>query len=240
MIEGRPVHHRGLDRLVERQMRNWELARSQQRETSQPSAPRMPAFITISRTVAAGGEEIARRLAERLELPLFDRELLRFMAQDDDVRARIYASMDERDMGWFEEVFRSVAQTEFRKNDYLHRLSDVVLRLARQAPAIFLGRAADLILPRGHGLRVGLVAPLETRVRRYAEKAGITASEARESVERIDNERTAWVRRHFNVDLASPERHDLIINTDGFSAEHATDLIVQAWEMKARDEPDGH
>ena len=90
-------HNVGIDRLVERQMRNWELAKSQPLTSGHPESE-MNDFITVSQAVGSGGGAIAQQLADRLGWPLFDKDLLLAMARDDAVRARIYASMDERDL----------------------------------------------------------------------------------------------------------------------------------------------
>jgi hypothetical protein len=90
----RPIpagQHPDLGKLVERQMRNWELSRAQ-RPVPQPAAPprQVEDFVTISRLVEAGGQEVAHELGQRLGWPVFDREILQAMAHDDAVRARLY------------------------------------------------------------------------------------------------------------------------------------------------------
>ena len=72
-----------------------------------------------------------------------------------------------------------------------------VLALARQGPAIFLGRAADLILPHDRGLRVRLLAPEETRVSEHARQGGCDEDAARTSIGTVEQERTDFIRHHF-------------------------------------------
>ncbi|RMF79739.1 MAG: hypothetical protein D6744_08860, partial [Planctomycetota bacterium] len=93
-----------IDRLIEKQIRNWEIARAQRRQTptEDDSGQAVAPFVTISRMVGSGGTEIARRLGERLGWPVFDKDLLQKMAGDDRVRVRIYEAMDERDVGWID------------------------------------------------------------------------------------------------------------------------------------------
>ena len=89
-------------RAVERQLSNWEIARRQR--LAHPGERRVEAtdFICISRMVGLDGREIAQPVAERLGWPLFDREVLDWMAGDDEVRRQIYRAMDERDFKWWE------------------------------------------------------------------------------------------------------------------------------------------
>jgi len=223
-----------LSKAVERQMRNWELSRAQRLEVPPPKRADVEDFITVSRPVGTGGIEVTTLLAERLGWPLFGREILDAMAGDDRLRRQIYESMDERDLGWFEDAFRSLTQADFVKNDYFHKLCEAVLSLARQGHGVFLGRAADLILPRGKGLRVGLMAPMDYRVERIARIEGIDKDKARGEIERRQDERYAFVRNRFHVDPADPTRFDLVINTARFSSEQVVEMILDARERLGR------
>jgi cytidylate kinase len=225
-----------IGKLVEKQMRNWELARAQ-RVVPQPGAAAMPAvqdFVTISRSVASGGTELAAHLGARLGWPVFDREILQAMAGDDQVRARLYEQMDERDQSWLGGALQWVMQGELPKDDYFYRLTETVLALARQGPAIFLGRAADLILPRDHGLRVRITAPLEQRIRRFGAENEVPEHIARAEVERIDQQRAGFRRHHFGPRANDEAQHDLVVNLDRFTLAQAVDLIVAALHARRK------
>lgn len=216
--------------VVERQLRNWEIGRSQRQADETGAARSVEDFIAISREVGLDDSAVPALLAERFGWPVFDRELLHHMAGDDAVRRQIYASMDERDLGWMEESLRSLMHAEFVRNDYFHRLAETVLTLARQGRAIFVGRGADLILPRDYGLRVRLTASPEHRARRLASQQGLNIDDARRALARIRADRDEFIRHHFRVDPADPARFDLCINAERFTPQHALELILSAAE----------
>jgi cytidylate kinase len=229
-----PSMNPGITKLVEKQMRNWEIARRQRPVEERPPQKEVEGFIAISRAVGAGGAagaDVANTLGRRLGWPVFNKEILQAMAKDDPTRERLYNSMDERDLGWMEESLRSLMQGVFKKNDYFHRLTETVLALARQGPAVFLGRAADQILPKNRGFRVRLMASPERCIESYAEHHSLGIEQAREEVERIEQERAEFVHRHFRIEASEPSRHDLIINLDYFSAEQAVELILSARKL---------
>lgn len=215
---------------VERQMRNWELSRLQRlaAEKTPEKRDEVAEFVTISRRVGSTGGLISQMLGKRLGWPVFDREILQHMAGDDDVRTRLYEKMDERDTSWIESALRWLLQGEFRKEDYFVRLSETVLALARQGPAIFLGRGADLVLPRERGLRVRLIASEETRVAAYAQQHGLDEKAARAEMRRIDADREIFIRNHFDIDPDEPTRFDMLLNLDRFSTEDVLELIATA------------
>lgn len=233
MADMRTSNHPGLARVIEKQMRNWEIARAQRLERSAAPPEEVVEFLTIANIVGAGGKEAASTVSEKLGWPLFDRQILTAMAGDDELRGRLYESMDERDLGWFENVFRSMMEEEFRKNDYFHRLTETVLFIARQGPAIFVGRSADLILPKNRGLRVKIIASLDRCVANFADRNGVTIEQARSEVARIENGRRDFIRHHFHIDGHDPTRFDLLLNVERLTTSQAVGIILAA--MKLRD-----
>lgn len=222
-----------MEQLVERQLRCWEIGRHQHYETAETAGAVRP-FVTISNAVGAGGREIADALATRLGWPVFDRNLLNAMAGNDEWRARIYQSLDERDMGWIEQTMRFLLDQRFVRNDYFRILARTVLSLARESSAIFLGRFADLLLPRHVGLRVKIMAPADLCVANFARRMGTDLHDAERSVQRIEQEREAFVAQHFPGMGGDRRRFDLLINSEHFVTGEAVDLIFKAMECRSR------
>jgi cytidylate kinase len=219
-------------KLVEKQMRNWELARQQHVEIQRDrEAKQVRDFVTISREIASGGAALARKLGQRLAWPVFDREILQHMAGDDHVRTRLYEKLDERDTNWIDSVLNWLIQGEFRIDDYFHRLSETILALTRQGPAIFLGRGIDLILPQDRGLRVRLLAPEQDRIAEYASRCQCDERTARAKLERIERERAEFLRSHFGKVDGDLTRFDLTLNLGRVSHDNAVELIVKALQL---------
>ncbi|MFH1746666.1 MAG: cytidylate kinase-like family protein [Planctomycetota bacterium] len=224
-----PTQRPDIARVVEKQMRMWELARAQRPGPEQTRPTRqVEEFVTISRQVGAGGHDVASRLATRLDWPVFDREILQAMAGDDQVRTRLYESLDERDRSWLEDALRWALQKEFRKDDYFRHLGKTILTVARQGHAIFLGRGADLMLPRERGLRVHLFAPQEVCVQRFAQRHNLDEAQARTDSARLQRDRTDFLRRYFGNATVLPERHDIVLNTATLEIDHVVELIMTA------------
>jgi cytidylate kinase len=214
-------------------MRNWEIARRQHVEIDE-GRPQTPVadFVAVSQAVGSAGGQVARQLAERLGWPLFDKEILQHMAGDDQVRTRLYEKMDERDTNWLESMLRNLLQGDYRKEDYLYRLGEAVLALARQGPAIFLGRGADLVLPRDRGLRVRFLAPHEDRVAAYAEQNQCDREAARTEIARAEREREEFFRRCFGQPKVNPTRFDLMINLGRMSHDEAVEVALAILRLR--------
>ena len=222
----------GTDKIVERQMRNWELARRRREASAQKQRREVEDFLCVSRMAGLEDSSVAGRLGERLDWPVFDREILDVMAGDDELRQRVYRFMDERDLGWWEDALRPLLEPEFARNDYFHQLCRTVLSLARQGHGIFVGRGADRILPQKEGFRVRLVAPRELRIERYAERHGVGRDGARRELQRREKERADFLRHHFGVDADDPTRSDLVVNIGRLSEDQAVEVILAARRIR--------
>lgn len=226
-------------RLVEKQMRNWEIGRSQRPLGRESQATReVEDFVTISREAGAGGTKVARLLGERLDWPVFDREILHVMAGDDRIRERLYESLDERDTTWLDDAVRWIVRGEFPIDDYFHRLTETVLSLARQGRSVFLGRAGDLILPPNRGLRIQVVAPSEYCIREIARRESVSESHARRLKGLIDNDRREFVRRHFKVEADRETRFDVALGMGRLTAAAAVDVILSAMTARNMEIPE--
>lgn len=232
MTQALHSHSRQIDAMIERQIRNWEIAGRQKIETAAPVVRPVEEFVALSRNAGLAVDDITDALRTRLGWPVFDRELLQAMSGNDAVRQRLYAAMEERDLSWLEECLRGIgAEGPTARNDYFHRVREAVLALARRGHAIFVGRAVDLILPKQVGLRVRLTASHDYCVRQYAAQAGISTAAAEQEIEATERERAKFVHNHFGVEATDPTRYDLIINMERFTTKQTVDIILAALKL---------
>jgi len=227
--------HAASAKHLDRQMRSWEAARQSRNSIPQEKRHEVEDFVYLSREVGAGGRDVAAELGRRLDWPVFDQELLRLMAGDDQIRERLYASMDERDVGWFEDALRAWTNPALARNDYFHRLTETILTLARQAHAIFLGRGAGLLLPREIGVRVRIIAPASMRLTRFARVTHRPPDEAKEELDRIERERGDFVWSHFHKNVEDPLLYDLTVNMAVLTPAQAAEAILACRREQAKE-----
>ena len=94
---------------------------------------------------------------------------------------------------------------------------------------VIIGRGGQIVL-RGQPdvLHVRLIAPLEVRIQRHAERAGLSLEAAREAVLKRDAASVDFVRRYYRVDPADSSLYDLVCNTARLTAADAAGLIIDA------------
>jgi cytidylate kinase len=197
---------RSLDALIERQVHQWQAARKAAERRARPC-------ISISRQPGTGGEDLGRRLAERLGYGYFEREIVDAIAKKTGVAEHLVASLDERLRSQVEryvvDAFRRQALTE---SVYLRALATVVSTLTEGGGAVIVGRGANFVAAPERTLRVLLVAPAAFRAQRAARAHELSAEAALEAVEKGDAERRAFIRHHFGVDQLDPTLHDIALN----------------------------
>lgn len=224
-------------RIVERQMRNWELSRHQgATECGQPTEI-VQFYIAVSREVGSEGEEVADRLASCLDWPKYDREILKYMAEDEEVRRRLYESLDERQRNWLQQLidmFEPMGIEASRMRDeYFHRMTQAVIAIAQHQHAIFVGRGVNFLLPPSRGLSVRIVAPLKYRTKRLMEAEGLSERDARRRLYEVEARRAEFLVTHFGQRPYDPRRYDMVLNAGTTSVADMTYLVREAAQRKA-------
>jgi cytidylate kinase len=190
-------------------------------------------YLIISREKGAGGNTVARLVGRRLGWQVFNNEIVDEIAQKAHVRRQLIESLDERDRAMIEDAIGQLLNPqEIGTSDYLVYLKQIVLTLGHHGDVIIVGHGARFILPSQFGLSVRMVAPIEARIQRIADKARLSLDAARVEVERIDRERVKLIRRHFGHNVTDPLSHDLIINTAAINVEAAAVIVIKALERK--------
>jgi len=190
-------------------------------------------YVLISRQRGAGGNTVAQSVGKRLGWQVFNNEIVDEIAEKAHVRRQIIESLDERDRTTIQDrIGQFLNHQETGTSAYLVYLKQVLLTLGHQGDVIIVGRGARYILPCQFGLSVRMVAPIEARIQRLADKAHLSLDAARVEVEETDRDRVRLIRRLFGQNVADPLSHDLTINTAAMNVEAAAEVIITALQRK--------
>jgi cytidylate kinase len=212
---------RSIEQLVERQVQRWQVLKSGKADEKET----IP-LITISREPGSGGSIVIDKLAEKLELDVFNKTFVQDMAVDAKISARFFETVDEKGVSvWNEWIASLVDYRHLWPNQYLKHLMRVVGTIGKHGRAIIVGRGANFVLPPGRRLRVRIVAPKKKRVQKISADFGVPLNEAERRIVNIESDRRAFVRKYFNADIADPINYDLVINTGSISLDAAVDAI---------------
>jgi cytidylate kinase len=190
--------------------------------------------ITISRDLGAGGELIGNSLSQCLAIPIYDREILRLIAERSKTSEFHVELHDEQvTSGLTSVIFSTITGAASHMANYRKFLYEVVKDLAQQ-DAILIGRGAHLILSAEKAFRIRVIASLETCVQRVMEDSGLDRRAAEKQVIEVNSQRHQSIRKLFGDRdpqaclLDNAENFDLVLNTDHISPEQAPAVILMA------------
>jgi cytidylate kinase len=212
------------DRFVE------ALARLQRyAESSRTARARPPLSIALSRQAGSRGAEIARAVGEKLGWSVYDHELLRLIAEEKGVQTRLLEMLDERHMGWLEEMVASfcIGQAS-HETTYLKALIGLFATLGEAGHCIIVGRGAPHIMPSESTLRVRVIAHRADRIASVVHNQHLSQAEAEKWIDRHDRERQQFVKHYFQKDPLDPQGYDLMLHSSRLGVATCVNLIVQA------------
>ncbi|MDR2070444.1 MAG: cytidylate kinase family protein [Treponema sp.] len=177
------------------------------------------AIITISRELAALGDETAQELAKLLGYRFIDKHTLEERIKSYGVVGRKFEKYDERKPSFW----ASLSQD---RDDYLHYLKTAMLIEASEGGCIFIGRGASAVFRNIPGvLSVFLVAPGEIRCERVKSYFHCDEKRARQIVDQSDRDRMGFYRYFFDTEWKEPSNYHLTLNTGFLHPVAAAEII---------------
>ena len=187
-------------------------------------------YIAISREAGSRGKEIALVVGQQLGWDVLGKELLDFMAQRYKLPRDMLEIVDETRANWFHDVLGSFFDSRLVSQDrYVAHLERIIYLAALHGNIVFVGRAAQYILPRHSGLAVRIIAPKRQRIEDIMRRRNLERTEAGQLVDELDAARAEFCRRHFHREVSDPQEYDLTVNMARLSVEAAAELIVDAF-----------
>jgi cytidylate kinase len=182
------------------------------------------AIITISRELAALGDETAQELAKLTGYRFVDKKALEERIKSYGIEMQKLQKYDERKPGF-------LASLSQDRDDYLHYLKTAIFAEAEQGNCVFIGRGAGVVFSSVPGVvSVFLVAPLEIRLERVKSYFHSDEKRARQIIERSDQDRIGFHRYFFDVDWKDPGNYHLALNTGNFPPSVCAEIIKKLKE----------
>ncbi|MCL2318786.1 MAG: cytidylate kinase-like family protein [Treponema sp.] len=177
------------------------------------------AIITISRELAALGDETAHELAKQLNYRFMDKHTLEERIKSYGVTGTKLQKYDEIKPSFW----ASMSQD---RDDYLHFLKTAVFAEAAQGSTIFIGRGAGVILKGVPGVfSVFLTAPAEIRVERVKSYFQCDDKRAHQIIEQNDKDREGFHQYFFDVKWQDADNYHLALNTGHLHPEVCAEII---------------
>ncbi len=192
--------------------------------------------ITIARGYGSGGKTIGKMLSEKLDIPFYDRELLRMASDDSGIHERLFGQADERVKPGLRKPFGKVYKgdllppesDDFVSDDNLFNYqAKIIKELADTRSCVIVGRCADFILQdRPNVVKLFVHAPFESCVKTVMDMYALPQKEAEKKIQDTDRHRSAYYKYYTRRNWDNAQNYDLCLN----SAELGFDKCVEIVE----------
>ena len=192
--------------------------------------------ITVGREYGSGGREIAKLVAQKLNVPFYDKELLTLAAQKSGICQEIFEHNDEKTT--VSDMLPVTAGTGFgagvglglqmpmNQRVFLAQF-EVITNLAKEQSCVIVGRCADYVLrDMDHVTHIFLYASLEKRVERIMREENVDADKARELIRKTDKQRKSYYNFFADGNWGVRSNYDLMLRTDDHTPEEIAEMII--------------
>lgn len=177
------------------------------------------AIITISRQVAALGDEIASALAKQLGYTFVERKQMEARIVELGFPKEKLLRYDEKKPGFFASLVKD-------RDEYLNYLQYAVLEAASQGNCILIGRGAFKILEDcKHLVSLRFVCPNAIRLERLKAEKSWTERQAQARIDESDANRRGFHKSFFNLENEDASHFLLTLNTGALSLPEAVTII---------------
>ena len=198
-------------------------------------------IITIGRQFGSGGHEVGRRLAAELGLTLYDKELLKMVAQESNICEQVLEDYDEKPTG---SLLYSIVMDIYPSMNYvgntLHQQIyqaqyDTIMKLGQKGGCVIVGRAADYILRDNPRLTSVFVhAKDDFRAQRIMEYEHISKDKALDMIAKADKKRASFYNFQTEKKWGQAASYNLTVDTSALGIDGCVTLIRRYLELRNR------
>ena len=201
--------------------------------------------ITINRELGSGGRTVGRMLAEKLDVPFYDKALIKALQEKYMLSVEEIERLKGQSNSWWANFKRVVGlghsvnpsnfvnqdddEPETLTTDMIFKAEkEILLGMAHDESCVIAGRSGFFVL-KAHPNHVSILiqAPMESRIKRVMKRQNKPEEEAKTIINKIDKLREEYVKNFAHTSRYDTRNYDLVINMDGKTEEEAVDLILK-------------
>ena len=194
-------------------------------------------IITIGRQSGSGGKEIGQKVAEKLGVKCYDKELLALAAKESGLCEELFQSHDEKPTKSF--LYSLVMDSYsfgYTSSGYMdmpinHKIFlaqfEAIKALADREPCVIVGRCADYALEDyPNRVSIFVTGDDKAKIKRLAERNNVTEAKAKEIMMKTDKERSSYYNYYSSKKWGDVRSNDLCDNSSVLGIEGTVDLII--------------
>lgn len=192
--------------------------------------------IVIGRQYGAGGRRLGKLLAQKLNIPYYDKELLAEAAESLGISPEFFKKVDEKRPSFIRSLlsfnYGATSAADNRgslsEENLYHMQSQVIKSICEKGSCVIVGRTADYVMRDHPGLlSIFVHAPEETRAQNILKREEAKdLHDALEKAKKNDRTRESYYNYFTNRAWGHAANYDLTIDSSKFSLDETASFII--------------
>ena len=199
--------------------------------------------ITIGREFGSGGHEIGQKLAERLGIKCYDKELLELAAKESGLCQELFASQDEKPTNSFlySLVMDTYSVSGYSAAPFLdmplnHKVFlaqfETIKKIAEKESCVIVGRCADYALSDNPDcINIFIHADLDVRIKNVSRNLNITENKARDIINKTDKQRASYYNYYTSKKWGDSKSYNLSLDAGKLGTDNCVEMILKFREL---------
>lgn len=201
--------------------------------------------ITIGRQTGSGGRLIGNRLAEKLNIKCYDKELLTLAAKQSGLCKEVFEAHDEKPSNSFlyslvmDSYSMGYSTSSFIDMPLNHKVFlaqfDTIKQLAQTESCVIVGRCADYALAdHENTLSVFISGNMEEKIQYISKLYDKTPEKARDIITKTDKKRSNYYNYYTSKKWGDACSYDVCLNSSVLGPEGTVDAILEIIKLRER------
>lgn len=199
--------------------------------------------VTIGRQCGSGGRIIGQKLAERMGVNLYDKELLALAAKKSGLAEELFETHDEKPTSSF--LYSLVMDTYslgYTTSAYMdmplnHKIFlaqfDTIKQLAEEESCVIVGRCADYALADyPNAVSVYISGNEADKINHLSDLYQLDDVKAKELMVKIDKKRSSYYNYYSSKRWGDARSYDLCVNSSVLGTDGVVDVILEFAKAK--------
>lgn len=195
-------------------------------------------IITIGREFGSGGLQIGQKVAKKLGVKCYDKELLQLAAKESGFCQEIFEHQDEKPTNSFlySLVMDTYSMNGFTTAPFLdmplnHKVFlaqfETIKKIAERESCVIVGRCADYALSENPNcLNVFIHSSMDYKVKRVVDEFEISESKARDMIQKTDKKRASYYNYYTSKKWGDADSYHLTMDSSLIDVDGCVDMIL--------------
>ena len=200
-------------------------------------------IYTIGREFGSGGREVGEKLAAKLGIKLYDKELLQQAAKDSGFCEEIFEDHDEKPTNSFlySLVMDTYSVSGYSAAPFLdmplnHKVFlaqfETIKKIAEKESCVIVGRCADYALSDNPDcINIFIHADLDVRIKNVSRNLNITENKARDIINKTDKQRASYYNYYTSKKWGDSKSYNLSLDAGKLGTDNCVEMILKFREL---------